>query len=662
MDKKLCVFDIEGDSLNPTKIHCLVAAIFDGERWVQKSTTDYDQMRKFFLQDNLVVVGHNVVRWDIPNVERLLNIKFEGEIIDTLGLSWYLYPDKLVHGLEDWGVYFGIPKPKITDWENQTIKEYLHRCQEDVKINCKLWDKQWKELLRLYDGVEEDANRLIKYLMFKLDCAREAEKSRWRLDVDKAKEALKTLKKLKQEKVDELSEVMPIVEKIGIMERPESLYLKGKTYTKPKTYLKVDGTLSEAGKRFKALCESVGEDPEVVDEVYVPNNELSAQGLKWMDLIEAMGLPEDWSEPIETIIKTEKGNPNSHQQMKDFLFSLGWKPENFNDSKKKDENGKEYIDKIPQIRIEENGEKVLCPSVRRLFKVEPKLQVMEGLTILTHRIGILKGFIKNVDDEGYLKAEISGFTNTLRFKHSVIVNLPSVKKPYGDIVRGVLIAPEGYELCGSDMSSLEDRTKQHYMWDYDPEYVKEMQTPDFDPHLNLAEFSGALTPEQVQAHKDKKEDHGVVRHQYKTTNYSATYKVGAKKLSSTIDDTQEAAQILLDAFWEKNWSILEIEKDQKIKVFYREGNILTYKVYNGYELIVDKENDSWSEKQAKYAIVNNAESMWLFNPVSKFWYSLRYPKDIFSTLNQGTGVFCFDTWIANFMGERRQLTLSLIHI
>lgn len=31
--------------------------------------------------------------------------------------------------------------------------------------------------------------------------------------------------------------------------------------------------------------------------------------------------------------------------------------------------------------------------------------------------------------------------------------------------------------------------------------------------------------------------------------------------------------------------------------------------------------------------------------MSKFWYSLRHDKDRFSTLNQGTGVFCFDTWV-----------------
>jgi hypothetical protein len=48
--------------------------------------------------------------------------------------------------------------------------------------------------------------------------------------------------------------------------------------------------------------------------------------------------------------------------------------------------------------------------------------------------------------------------------------------------------------------------------------------------------------------------------------------------------------------------------------------------------------------------------MWLFNPVSQFWYSLRYEKDRFSTLNQGTGVYCFDRWIMEFRKKRPQLT------
>ena len=47
-----------------------------------------------------------------------------------------------------------------------------------------------------------------------------------------------------------------------------------------------------------------------------------------------------------------------------------------------------------------------------------------------------------------------------------------------------------------------------------------------------------------------------------------------------------------------------------------------------------------------------AGQMWVKNPVNKFWYSLRYEKDIFSTLNQGTGAYCFDQWVAHYLTRR----------
>ena len=126
---------------------------------------------------------------------------------------------------------------------------------------------------------------------------------------------------------------------------------------------------------------------------------------------------------------------------------------------------------------------------------------MEGLSILTHRISILNGCLGNIDEDGYIQARIQGLTNTLRFKHQVVVNLPGVDKPYGTDIRGCLIAPEGYELLGSDMCSLEDRTKQGFMKGYDPKYVEEMSAVDFDPHTGLAVFAGEITKEEEEFFK-----------------------------------------------------------------------------------------------------------------------------------------------------------------
>ena len=75
-NKKICVFDIEGDSLSPTKIWVMSAAIFSKGGWRLKSTTDYDEMRAFFLGCD-TLIGHNIMLWDIPHIERILDIKIK---------------------------------------------------------------------------------------------------------------------------------------------------------------------------------------------------------------------------------------------------------------------------------------------------------------------------------------------------------------------------------------------------------------------------------------------------------------------------------------------------------------------------------------------------------------------------------------------------------
>jgi DNA polymerase I-like protein with 3'-5' exonuclease and polymerase domains len=99
-----------------------------------------------------------------------------------------------------------------------------------------------------------------------------------------------------------------------------------------------------------------------------------------------------------------------------------------------------------------------------------------------------------------------------------------------------------------------------------------------------------------------------VRKKSKVTNYSATYGVGKAKLARTTGMSEVEAERLLEAFWKLNWSV---------------------------RAVADK------------TIVRKiGGQMWLYNPVSRFWVSLRYERDLFSSLNQSTGVFCFDSWLA----------------
>lgn len=446
------VFDTEGDSLTPTKFHCL--SYWDGSASAgvhgPKTITDYDDMRKFLLETP-IIVAHNCARSDIPWFNKLLGVELPKEtlVIDTLFVSWYIYPDRTKHGLEEFGKEYGIEKPHIPDWENLPLERYIHRCETDVRINQRLWEDQWAKLLKLY-GSEEGAFHLLKYLAFKADCAREQEQSKWKLDIEATKRNLDELYRIKEEKYDELKAAMPRVPISSKRARPKVLRRK-------------DG-------------------------------ELSASGLRWQELLSERGLPETYDGELEVITGYDDPNPGSHDQIKRWLFSLGWKPRTFKTNDKKQE--------VPQINRTKQDGGGLCPSILEMLDEHPELQALDKFFVVNHRIGILEGFLRDVDDEGFLSARIAGLTNTLRFKHSEIVNLPKIDAAYGEYIRSVLIARDGHELCGADQSSLEDRIKQHYCFKYDPEYVKEMSTDDFDPHLDLALFAKAVTPEQVKDYKN----------------------------------------------------------------------------------------------------------------------------------------------------------------
>ena len=156
------------------------------------------------------------------------------------------------------------------------------------------------------------------------------------------------------------------------------------------------------------------------------------------------------------------------------------------------------------------------------------------------------------------------------------------------------------------------------MWKHDPEYVKEMMTPDFDPHLDLAVVAGFITEEEAQDHKDGIKKCSGERSKAKTANYACVYGAKGATVARAAGFSLKEGEELVDKYWLRNWSVKKIAEEQLVK--------------------------------------QCLGGMWLFNPVSKFWYSLRYDKDRFSTLNQGTGVYCFDVWIRNFRVLRSQLT------
>jgi DNA polymerase I-like protein with 3'-5' exonuclease and polymerase domains len=98
------------------------------------------------------------------------------------------------------------------------------------------------------------------------------------------------------------------------------------------------------------------------------------------------------------------------------------------------------------------------------------------------------------------------------------------------------------------------------------------------------------------------------------------YGVGAAKLARETGMREREAKQLIEAYWDRNWSVKQVAKNQYVKTL-KDG------------------------------------SMWLKNATSGFYHNLRYDKDRWSTTNQSTGVYVFDMWV--MFCRRMGLTISM---
>jgi len=156
---RILIFDIETDGLldQMTTIHCAVVKDYlTGEVWRYRPSEIEDFVRSL---EGQVVVGHNIINFDIPAVYNWFDTNdhlFIGEMypqpkmeIDTLVLSRLLNPDRVrpkglpqrvgPHSLKAWGVRLGIHKGDYGEqdgaWDafNEAMLQY---CEQDVEVTA----------------------------------------------------------------------------------------------------------------------------------------------------------------------------------------------------------------------------------------------------------------------------------------------------------------------------------------------------------------------------------------------------------------------------------------------------------------------------------------------------------------------------------------------
>lgn len=141
------VFDIEADELllMATRMWCIVTKDIDTGEVRRFEPMEINSGVDYLCSADLLI-GHNIINYDIPLIFKLTGIEVDVELFDTLVVSRLLNPDRRGgHSLGMWGQRVGRQKPEHEDW-TQYSPEMLYRCEEDVEINHLVYDLLQEEM------------------------------------------------------------------------------------------------------------------------------------------------------------------------------------------------------------------------------------------------------------------------------------------------------------------------------------------------------------------------------------------------------------------------------------------------------------------------------------------------------------------------------------
>jgi DNA polymerase-1 len=139
------IIDIETDSLNATKIHCIVSKDYDtGEikTWVLDECENFPKWSQKIDQ----FIMHNGVSFDAPILNRILNCNIKvSQVRDTLIESQLFNPIREGgHSLEAWGKRLNYNKGDFNEFESYS-KDMLEYCIRDTELTWRVAHQLEKE-------------------------------------------------------------------------------------------------------------------------------------------------------------------------------------------------------------------------------------------------------------------------------------------------------------------------------------------------------------------------------------------------------------------------------------------------------------------------------------------------------------------------------------
>ena len=513
------VFDIEANGLLRTvsQLHCIATYDIDTQESKLYGPGDLDAGVKALSSADLLI-GHNICGYDIPALGILRPDFVPPEnLIDTLVLGCILYPDDRVMSLEAWAKRLYLKQQKVENEDWSVYTEHMgERCQADVSINNSVYKyliaNDHIDLIGTALGTEQQVSMIHAIQAY----------HGVSFDVAEAISLLHILDERIEVSRTELMDIAPWhcmlpVPKIhqGHERAMRTLYVQADKVPKGTCVpFKKDGTYNVATKKY------FGEGYKKVRGAY-------------------------------TKMECKPLNPDSSDEVKELLLTLGWIPMEYN--YKKDKKGQYVKDSAGQLiqtspKLTEESYDSLPPGLGK--------QIAEYNT-MNHRRNFLlnrkdseKGALAAVKRRGDGKVSADAFTcgtNTGRYRHSgTVCNIPRPSSPWGPEVRSLFTVSDDMDMVGVDLSGIEARCLAHYL---------------LRSNYKNAKKTAALilSPDKTNDfHSFNAIRWGVSRDIAKNTLYALMYGAGAKKLAQTAGKPEGQGAKLKRDFYKAHPGIEEL--------------------------------------------------------------------------------------------------------
>ena len=141
---KTLVLDIETNLAHDVIWCCVTLHRETGEIKVWKTKEGLDE----YLRDAVTIVGHNLIAFDAPVLNRVWKTKIRAaQCADTLLLSRLSDSARDGgHSLDAWGQTLGFEKIEFSDYDGGLTEEMITYCIRDVELTSKVYDVLWQEL------------------------------------------------------------------------------------------------------------------------------------------------------------------------------------------------------------------------------------------------------------------------------------------------------------------------------------------------------------------------------------------------------------------------------------------------------------------------------------------------------------------------------------